>query len=752
MKVRIFLSTIAATLLLSGCGGGGGSTTTTDNTNNTEDSTESNETTTTETQTLSGTIIDGYVKYAVVSVAGHTTTTDENGTWSIDDVDTATNYVVEAKGGIDTSTGEVFEGVLKGIVDQNNTQSAVITPLSTIVTSMVESGKSVEDAESSLSQKLGISKESLRHDPIVILSTGDSAQKAEAARVIKKALVVQKMAEAISKSASTSTDEQNEVFDSVMDSVADMIADDANESFDAVVASTEAITEKTAQKLTTKSTVTSANISEKLQSANDAIASVVSTIESGIDETTLATATDATAELNKKAKSIEVVTTLVENAVKTIAESTSGDTIDTTNTLKTLNAIVMMGGVDGMEKKLGDDGADASDLVDSFETNNVIETQSSAYDTLVDMGMDTTMIAEVAAEVVKSDSDDFTAAVSTVVESSDNEELKSQVDEISTILEDSTKSVDDVVQEVKDEATSEDTTTEEESSEEVTEEEPTEEETTEETTTTTPTTGNTTPTQDNTTSQTEESDESETITSTITVGSEGWGEKVIDYDINDTNYITFTVGKGIYNIYLDIANGDSSILAVLSEDLRYEDGSKAVGDILAANYITSTTASAYIKIENSENTQKTYKLPISAKNKFTDNSYSTTLWAAVVEDVDNPLYTTGGSITLGSDADNSARILEADELHSWSAVIPEGEGGIYSLQVTTDESVNKLMVFDLRMVINGNGEIKVANATSTGALTEQVSLTENTSYQITIQSTQNQWEALGKYSIKLIKQ
>jgi len=56
----------------------------------------------------------------------------------------------------------------------------------------VESGSSVANATASVASSLGVTEDSLTVDPIERLKSGTATQKAEAASVIKKSLIVQK--------------------------------------------------------------------------------------------------------------------------------------------------------------------------------------------------------------------------------------------------------------------------------------------------------------------------------------------------------------------------------------------------------------------------------------------------------------------------------------------------------------------------------------------------------------------------------
>jgi len=421
MKIKIKLKTLALSVvtsaLLVGCGGGGGSS--------------SSDTTT--TSDLSGNIVDGYVKGATVTIGEYTTTTDEKGHWSILNVESASNFVLKARGGIDTATGEVFEGVLKAPVPSNPQEKITVTPLSTVVASVVESGKSVQEATQAVAKSLGVSEDALTADPIERLANGTPAQKAEAATVIKKSLVVQKMAETITKSTTTDETHQDKVFDAVMDSVAKALTDTTTDiNFDEVIADTKTITDKVVTQIKEDKTIVIENLEEKLEASIESASQVVEMVQA-IDENELSLATDTTQALEITSKAIEVVTSTVEKAVESIATATDVNAIEVakTKTKETNNALVMLGGVDGIATKLEEQSVnlddsqtlDASDFTESFLSDEVIQTQADTFNTLVEAGMNEDMIAEVGIKVAttKDANPDIIAIVQEVVTKAEDE-------------------------------------------------------------------------------------------------------------------------------------------------------------------------------------------------------------------------------------------------------------------------------------------------------------------------------------------
>jgi hypothetical protein len=278
------------------------------------------------TVTLSGNVIDGYVQGATVTIGNSSETTDINGFWEISNIPASKNITIIAKGGTDTSTNEPFEGVLKAPVSGlEDLDTIAITPLSTLVSSVVDSGKSIDEATSTVANSLGITQETLKSDPIKLLKSGTDKQKQDAAIAIKKALVIQKMAETISKSASVLESEQHIIFDAVMDTVAATINE--NKTFNIVVEDTATIVKDVAVQVKEENTeVVIKNLTEKLEASANAALEVVEAVQS-MKESELFNADNIDTVLEEKAKAIEKVTNSIEEAVKKIATANSTDDI-----------------------------------------------------------------------------------------------------------------------------------------------------------------------------------------------------------------------------------------------------------------------------------------------------------------------------------------------------------------------------------------------------------------------------------------
>jgi len=120
--------------------------------------------------TSSGTVSDGYVKNAQICIDldknyicdttdKKITSTDENGNFSI-----STEYLeypIIAIGGIDIATGESLTEAL--ITPANQT---TITPITTLLSSLVKDGETIDDAKTKVASILGIDATKIFNDPV----------------------------------------------------------------------------------------------------------------------------------------------------------------------------------------------------------------------------------------------------------------------------------------------------------------------------------------------------------------------------------------------------------------------------------------------------------------------------------------------------------------------------------------------------------------------------------------------------------
>jgi len=320
--------------------------------------------------TVSGTVIDGYIKNAKVTFGGKEATTDENGKYTFTFATAPAAGALVASGGIDTDTGEVFEGVLKAPMAAGATVAA-ITPLTTLVQSAVDSGKTLAEAKTNIAVQLGIDEATLVADPIAQLLTGDATAKAAAAVAIKQALKVQKTVELYAKAAGGDV---NANFVDIMKAVAASLVN---------LGSTQSAT---ALATATAATVVSAAITDTTAQANIvAVEKSVKAVQS-VMEAMVITADTTVAEIATKAKAIEVVTSKVEAVVEAAVAGT-GSIADAEDTVK---AVVMLGGVEKIAAQItvaqaaavvASKTVDTSSFADIFLDATVVAAQKTVFET-----------------------------------------------------------------------------------------------------------------------------------------------------------------------------------------------------------------------------------------------------------------------------------------------------------------------------------------------------------------------------------
>jgi len=298
-NMSLVLSAILVSSIgLVGCGGGGGGS---------------------DGTTVSGIAVDGYIKQATVTLNGVTTQTNDTGLWSIA-YSGNNSDVITIRGGIDTSTNKPFEGTLKAEIDADGVDIAV-TPLSTLVSSLVQNGATKAEASAKIATQLGISESTLASDPIALLATGTLAQKSEAAQAMKSILIVQKTAEAFAKSMG---DNGSVNYEATFAGVYEVIATKLNTAnLATVMGDTAGIT--TALKTNVALSVTDTLLDERLEAASDSVENIVLSINSIALDT-------VQNDTNNVAKAVEQLTTLIENKLVDIASATDSATISTAGT------------------------------------------------------------------------------------------------------------------------------------------------------------------------------------------------------------------------------------------------------------------------------------------------------------------------------------------------------------------------------------------------------------------------------------
>jgi len=231
---------------------------------------------------------------------------------------------------------------------------------------------------------------------------------------------------------------------------------------------------------------------------------------------------------------------------------------------------------------------------------------------------------------------------------------------------------------------------------------------------------------------------------------EGWGSNVYNYDgIKDTNVI-IKLPVGTYNIFAEIADGNSDVKAVIGtlydQDLIDITQTDLVG---VGSFETIVNSPANITIKNDSGAEKTYILPILARSIENNNQVIDKI-ALTVVDANQNSYPQGGELAIGNVTTNTLMMLGIDESHTW--YFTALASGTYTLSVSTDATVNKLMQFNIQLIPNGNVSELVSDSTEVGSfLQENITLESGVSYLVKIGTTVMQWDTIGKYTIRLVK-
>jgi hypothetical protein len=174
---------------------------------------------------ISGKAIDGYLVYATVCLDLNldnycqigeepATSTDEEGSYKLElDNNQLENINLELApllvyGGYDNDTKKDFEGKLKAVYEDDVT-SFNITPVTTLVESMVSSGEDVEKAKEQVAELLEINVEELSQDPIIEFEK----DKVKGKKLLKANLKIQKMVEILGDAESKLNNKEEKISD-----------------------------------------------------------------------------------------------------------------------------------------------------------------------------------------------------------------------------------------------------------------------------------------------------------------------------------------------------------------------------------------------------------------------------------------------------------------------------------------------------------------------------------------------------------
>ena len=185
--------------------------------------------------TTSGTASDGYIKEAVVCLDMNLnnkcdnnvtykepfTVTDVNGSYSLevsaaDKAKAATNAPLLLVGGTDIDTNSKLTGTFKAPFDPTAVTTTVqITPLSTLVSAMIDKNVSVATAYKQVAKALGLSETQVKSDPVQLAKDGDK-------KVIQAAMTIHRVITTMAKSASV---DNSEIYTNLVTAI-NTVADD----------------------------------------------------------------------------------------------------------------------------------------------------------------------------------------------------------------------------------------------------------------------------------------------------------------------------------------------------------------------------------------------------------------------------------------------------------------------------------------------------------------------------------------------
>ena len=176
-KAILFSISISSLLLFSACD-------VFDNSSSNDDEPSGTNNTTNNSKTISGTAVDGYIKYAYVCLD-----INKNGICEIDKPSTGTSkdgtytfkttangsYPILVSGGIDTATQENFSGTLKTTISLENNNSysnIIVNPITTLTTNIYNTERkndetfTYKDAKQIIASNLGLDISQIDADPL----------------------------------------------------------------------------------------------------------------------------------------------------------------------------------------------------------------------------------------------------------------------------------------------------------------------------------------------------------------------------------------------------------------------------------------------------------------------------------------------------------------------------------------------------------------------------------------------------------
>ena len=387
---------------------------------------------------LNGNIVDGYIKDARIEISSLDTgevlpvIASRSGESKLNEVNSSSDgaysflipgsasisgYVIKTNGGLDRGSGEIFEGTLQSVVLNPGCGSTSITrhitPVTTIVaTAFADSQKSsrslragdeatlLSDIESKIASVLGVDRAFLAGDPVALLKDStDSNGKTNAARLIKTSLVMQKTAETIAKSITGSSDSEavEKGVQAAMNALSRSLSGASANSFDTILQDTDTIINKSVEAINEAISADS-TLGSKIQNSSDKLSAVkeiiksTATITLKIDELALKNSTnssDALKQIEATQKSVEVVTSTIENKLQNVANATGDFSTKITEAKDVLKAVALSGGIEGTKALISSQinrlnvdnkNVDASTFAQNLLNDVTVARQKAQYD------------------------------------------------------------------------------------------------------------------------------------------------------------------------------------------------------------------------------------------------------------------------------------------------------------------------------------------------------------------------------------
>jgi hypothetical protein len=308
---------------------------------------------------LSGVAIDGYLKDAIVRLGEYETTTDENGSWTLEvsaDENLSGLFIV-IESGVDSDTGNIYEGVLRTPFENNN-ETIISTPISSLVSFLVEENLSISEAYEKVAEILGTEPKYLKKDHFKFLEEDRNTSE----KILKGSLIVQKGSEILAETF----EGDNFGFEMFEKGIARTILEDENFTFEKVFENPEKIIERIGG---------TPDEYKNLDIAKDSLNLLVEQIDQ------IEFSDKNITFIREEAKAIDLMSETFEEFVRD--EKILIDNNLTVEAVK--DNILIFGGVVGIAEKIELDQVN-SELSQDFFSTEIIKDNKDSYDVFAELG------------------------------------------------------------------------------------------------------------------------------------------------------------------------------------------------------------------------------------------------------------------------------------------------------------------------------------------------------------------------------